>query len=87
MLPFVLVETIEVIPSIVENSFSSGSATVDAIVSGLAPGSVAVTSIVGKSTDGRSFTGSLKYAKSPKIIIESEIRIVVTGRFIKNELI
>ena len=38
-----LVELIEVTPAIVENCFSSGSATAAAIVSGLAPGSAACT--------------------------------------------
>ncbi len=45
-------------PAMVENCFSSGVATVAAIVSGLVPGRVAVTVIVGKSTFGRSLTGS-----------------------------
>ena len=47
-------------PAMVENCFSSGVATVAAIVSGLVPGSVAVTVIVGKSTLGRSLTGSCR---------------------------
>ncbi len=47
-------------PAIVENCFSSGVATGGAIVSGLAPGSVALTVIVGKSTFGRSLTGRLR---------------------------
>src|SRR5438067_10707375 len=41
--PRELVELIEFRPAIVENCFSSGSATADAIVSGLAPGSPAFT--------------------------------------------
>ena len=45
-------------PAIVENCFSSGVATDEAIVSGLAPGRFALTWIVGKSTVGRSLTGS-----------------------------
>ena len=49
-------------PAIVENCFSSGVATVAAIVSGLAPGRLALTVIVGKSTFGRSLTGSCRYA-------------------------
>ncbi len=47
-------------PAIVENCFSSGVATEDAIVSGDAPGSVADTWIVGKSTLGRSETGRIR---------------------------
>src|SRR5256885_15115124 len=45
-------------PAIVENCFSSGVATADAMVSGLAPGRLALTWIVGKSTLGRFLTAS-----------------------------
>ena len=45
-------------PEIWANWRSSGCATVDAIVSGLAPGSAAVTWMVGNSTRGRGATGS-----------------------------
>ena len=47
-------------PAIVENWFSSGVATAAAMVSGLAPGRLAVTCRVGKSTFGRSLTGSCR---------------------------
>ncbi len=47
VLPSVLDEVIEANPEMVENCFSSGVATAAAIVSGLAPGSPAETSIVG----------------------------------------
>ena len=50
-------DVMESMPAIVENCFSSGVATAEAIVSGDAPGSVAETWIVGKSTFGRSLTG------------------------------
>ena len=53
-------EVIESRPAMVENCRSSGVATAEAIVSGLAPGSDAVTWIVGKSTFGRSLTGSCR---------------------------
>jgi hypothetical protein len=55
--PCVLVELMLVTPAIDVNCFSSGSATDAAIVSGLAPGSPALTRIDGKSTLGRSATG------------------------------
>src|SRR5689334_5081401 len=55
--PCVEVELMLSSPAIVENCFSSGVATDDAIVSGEAPGSAADTWIVGKSTLGRSDTG------------------------------
>src|SRR5581483_10103008 len=46
--PSEFVEVIESMPAIVENCFSSGVATEEAIVSGLAPGSDALTWMVGK---------------------------------------
>ena len=55
--PCTLLEVMLSMPAMVENCFSSGVATDEAIVSGLAPGSLAVTWIVGKSTLGRSLTG------------------------------
>jgi hypothetical protein len=45
--PSALAEVIESMPAMVENCFSSGVATAAAIVSGLAPGRLAVTWIVG----------------------------------------
>ncbi len=56
--PLVDVDVIESMPEIVDSCFSSGVATADAIVSGLAPGSDADTRIVGKSTFGSALTGS-----------------------------
>ncbi len=58
VVPSELDELIVSMPAMVENSFSSGVATDDAMVSGLAPGSEADTEMVGKSTFGRSLTGS-----------------------------
>src|SRR3954470_7898435 len=65
--PSEFVEFIESMPAIVENCFSNGVATDDAIVSGLAPGKLAFTWMVGKSTFGRSLTGNNRYAKTPKM--------------------
>ena len=60
VLPRELVEDM-VMPAMVENWLSSGVATAEAMVSGLAPGSeAAVTDRVGKSTLGRSLTGSAR---------------------------
>jgi hypothetical protein len=56
--PIPLTDVIESSAAIVENCFSNGVATADDIVSGDAPGNVAVTWIVGKSTFGRSDTGN-----------------------------
>ena len=56
--PRLLIDVMASMPAIVENCFSSGVATAEAIVSGLAPGSEAWTLMVGKSIVGRSLTGS-----------------------------
>ena len=56
--PRALVEVIDVMPDIVENCRSNGVATEEAMVSGLAPARLALTERVGKSTLGRSLTGS-----------------------------
>ena len=56
--PSPLIEVIEVMPAMVANWRSSGVATEAAMVSGLAPGRLAVTWMVGKSTRGRAATGS-----------------------------
>ena len=55
-----VIATPHVFPGRFENRRSSGVATDEAIVSGLAPGSEALTEIVGKSTTGRSETGRLR---------------------------
>ena len=47
VLPWLLEEVIASSPDIVENCFSSGVATAEAIVSGLAPGRFALTEITG----------------------------------------
>ncbi len=78
------VEFIDVRPEIVENCFSSGSATADAIVSGLAPGSEALTEIVGKSIAGRSATGSRRYDITPKTTMPMVMSVVVIGRLMNS---
>ena len=45
--PWVLVDVMLSTPGMVENSFSSGVATEEAMVSGLAPGRLALTEMVG----------------------------------------
>ena len=59
---------------------SSGVATVVAIVSGLAPGSCAVTEIVGKSTCGSGATGNLQNANMPASAMPMVSSVVATGR-------
>jgi hypothetical protein len=73
-----------VTPAIWENCRSSGCATADAIVSGLAPGSLAETLIVGKSTFGKGATGSIGKAARPANAIASMISVVAIGRRING---
>ena len=58
VLPSPLDEVIDARPGMAANCCSSGVAIVVAMVSGLAPGRVAETVMVGKSTSGRAATGS-----------------------------
>src|SRR6185312_10220672 len=85
--PSWLVDVMLSMPAIVENCFSSGVATDDAIVSGLAPGRFALTLIVGKSTDGRSLTGSRWYETTPKNRMATMTRVVMIGRRMNNAVI
>ena len=84
MAPSVLVEVIWVMPAICPNWRSSGCATADAMVSGLAPGSDAEMLMVGKSTCGNGATGRSGKATMPtsaSAIIKSEVAI---GRRMKG---
>ena len=54
------------------------------MVSGLAPGSVAVTAMVGKSTRGSAETGSSRKPNMPKAMIDAVISVVITGRRIQS---
>ena len=58
--PVELREVIESSPAMVVNCRSSTVATDDAMVAGSAPGRLAFTLSVGKSTLGRSLTGSVR---------------------------
>ena len=58
--PTELVEVISFTPEIVPSRRSSGAATDDAMMIGSAPGWLAVTAMVGKSTLGSGATGRLK---------------------------
>jgi hypothetical protein len=64
-LPCALVDVICARPAISENWRSSGCATFDAIVSGLAPGRLAVTWMVGKSTCGSEATAAAATPPAP----------------------
>src|SRR5215475_959853 len=74
------VDVIDVIPAMVESCRSIGPATDAPIVSGLAPGKVAVIWIVGKSTAGNAATDSSRYPKMPNTISDAVIKVVITGR-------
>src|ERR1700716_1246834 len=78
------VEDIDEMPAIVESWRSIGPATDAAIVSALAPGKVAVTAMVGKSTLGSAETGSRRNPKTPNAMIDAVIRAVITGRRIQS---
>jgi len=60
VVPLPELDVIESNPSMVENCFSSGVATAEAIVSGVAPGRLAITISVGKSIFGKSLTGKAR---------------------------
>ena len=63
--PAELDDVISLTPAIVPSRRSSGVATLVAIVSGLAPGRLALTEITGKSTCGSDETGSTKKPAMP----------------------
>ena len=63
---------------------SSGAATDVAIVSGSAPGSVAETWIVGKSTWGSGETGSRPQASIPLTARPIVSSVVATGRLMNG---
>src|SRR5438045_5415567 len=74
------VDVISVTPAMRPNWRSSGVATAEAIVSGLAPGSAAWTLITGYSTWGRGATGSIRYAMSPASSRATLSSVVPMGR-------
>ena len=74
-----LVEVICVTPAIWENWRSSGCATAEAMVSGLAPGSEADTLTVGKSTFGSGATGRSGNATMPANATAIISNVVATG--------
>src|ERR1700735_1696757 len=77
--PSVLDEVISVTEAMCPNWRSSGVATDDAMVSGLAPGKAADTEMVGKSTWGSGDTGSNRNAGIPASAMAITRRVVATG--------
>src|SRR6516162_10820752 len=78
--PTVLVEVISLTSAICPRWRSSGLATVVATSWGLAPGKVACTEMVGKSTCGSGDTGSLKNATAPAAASPKVSSVVPIGR-------
>ena len=78
--PSELVEVICVTDAMRPNCRSSGVATAEAIVSGLAPGRFALTEIVGKSTEGSGATGNNRNPIAPASRIATVSNDVATGR-------
>src|SRR5271155_236079 len=83
-LPSELDDVISFSPAMRPNCRSRGVATADAIVSGLAPGKLAPTPIVGKSTCGSGATGSNPNATTPERKMAMVISVVATGRRTKG---
>ena len=75
-----LVEVSSVTPAIKANCRSSGAVTLAAMVSALAPGSVAETWMVGKSTCGSGAIGSIGKATTPIASNPAASRHVPIGR-------
>src|SRR5262249_27637647 len=82
--PSVLSDVSWLTPAICPSCRSSGAATDDAIVSALAPASVAVTWTVGKSTCGSGATGRNGNATMPTNATAPMSRQVATGRRMKG---
>src|ERR1700676_2151494 len=78
--PTELCDVISVTSAIEPRWRSSGLATLVATVSGLAPGKVAWTEMVGKSTCGNGATGSLVNANRPASAMPMASSVVATGR-------
>ena len=84
VLPKVLDEVISTIPAIRPSARSKGVATELAMVSGLAPGMAALTTIYGKSTCGSGATGSKLNDKPPANSNAKVSNNVATGRRING---
>ena len=82
--PSRLVEVISVTPAMRPNCRSSGVATDEAIVSGLAPGRLAWTWMTGNSTCGSGATGSIRYATIPASRSATLSSVVAIGRRMKG---
>src|ERR1019366_7377969 len=82
--PSVLCEVISVTAEIRPYSRSSGVATDEAMISGLAPGKDAEADMVGKSTCGNGDTGSTRKAEAPDNTKAAVRSVVAMGRLMKG---
>src|ERR1700722_14259451 len=82
--PRELDEVISVTPAMCPNWRSSGVATEEAMISALAPGRLALTEIVGKSTSGSGDTGSTSNAMAPARATATVSSVVATNRRMKG---
>jgi hypothetical protein len=82
--PKALAEVISLTAAMRPNWRSSGVATEEAMISGLAPGNPADTDMVGKSTWGKGDTGSKRKATAPAKNTATTRRVVATGRRMKG---
>ncbi|CHC50779.1 Uncharacterised protein [Salmonella enterica subsp. enterica serovar Typhi] len=80
VLPSELLEVISLTPAMRPKERSNGVATDEAMVSGEAPGSEALTIITGKSTCGSGATGSRRKPRMPHSVMAAAIKMVATGR-------
>src|SRR5271157_88672 len=85
VVPRLLDDVISVMPAILPNWRSNGVATEEAMISGLAPGKLAPTEIVGKSTCGSGETGNSRNATAPASAIAAVRSVVATGLRINGE--
>src|ERR1700689_3231502 len=72
-------------PTIRPSCRSSGVATEDAMISGLAPGKLAEIEIVGKSTCGSAETGNCWKATAPASMMAAVSSVVATGLSMNGE--
>src|SRR5690606_39239021 len=82
--PSLLRELISETPAMEPKACSSGVATLEAMVSGLAPGKLAEIAITGKSISGKDATGKSRKASAPTRTIASASRLEPTGRKINS---
>ena len=78
VLPSELDEVISVMPAMWLNWRSKGVAIAEAVISGLAPGKLAETEIVGKSTCGKGETGRTLKAMAPTRMMPAVSSVVAT---------